>query len=142
MRHRAEGLHTTEVVTAVSKTIPSGHRAAYHCIYPFILHGALWVDIITRIDRKNIKKQTNSNAKSCGNKFTNFINKLGKRHRTMFSIQSLWFTETHTRLHLNVQYCYIMWIVLHLVAKRSNVKFNKIIFIISTTTTYSLRMTK
>jgi hypothetical protein len=33
----------TEVVTAVSQTSPSGHRAAPHCMYALHPHGALLV---------------------------------------------------------------------------------------------------
>jgi len=36
-------LHGTEVVTAVSQTIPSGHRAAPRCVYALHPHGALLV---------------------------------------------------------------------------------------------------
>jgi hypothetical protein len=41
VRHRAEGCMAHEVVTAVSQTIPSGHRAAPRHMYSFHPHGAL-----------------------------------------------------------------------------------------------------
>jgi hypothetical protein len=37
-----QGLHGTQVVIAVTQTIPSGHRAAPSRMYAFHPHGALW----------------------------------------------------------------------------------------------------